>query len=139
MNRLKSGSQSNQRQDWSLPDHVGRTAALGRQIVREVLQGLPKGKEIGTAGDSFLLAFAKPLDAVRFALQSQAWLPRFSAESNVAVQEQIGIHLGEVVIAEHETEGKAKDFYGIQLATCFRVMPLAVWAISRPSSSTRRR
>ncbi len=106
MDRLKSGSQSNQRQDWSLPDHVGKSAAPGRQIVREVLQGLPEGEEIETARDSFLLAFAKPSGVVRFALQSQARLRRFSAESNVAVQERIGIHLGEVVIAEHETEGK---------------------------------
>jgi class 3 adenylate cyclase len=41
------------------------------------------------------------------------------------VQERVGIHLGEVVIAEHETAAKAKDLYGIQLATCARVMALA--------------
>jgi WD40 repeat protein len=41
------------------------------------------------------------------------------------VQERIGIHLGEVVIKEHETEAKAKDLYGLQVVTCARVMSLA--------------
>src|SRR5215831_17836584 len=36
----------------------------------------------------------------------------------------MGIHLGEVVISEFETEVKAKDLYGIQLAACARVMSL---------------
>jgi WD40 repeat protein/class 3 adenylate cyclase/tRNA A-37 threonylcarbamoyl transferase component Bud32 len=109
-----------------LGDQAGATfMQRRRQVIREVLQGLHEGAEIETAGDSFLLAFAKPSDGVRFALQSQARLRRFSTDSKVPVQERIGIHLGEVVIAENETASKAKDFYGIQLATCFRVMSLA--------------
>ena len=96
-----------------------------RQIIREVLGGCPDGEEFETAGDSFLLAFAKPSDAVRFALQVQARLRTFSGDARLPVQERIGIHLGEVVIAEHETEVKAKDLYGLQLATCARVMSLA--------------
>ncbi len=96
-----------------------------RQILRDMLHTLPDSEEIETAGDSFLLVFAKPSDAVRFALSTQARLRAFSAESRLPVQERMGIHLGEVVISEHETEVKAKDLYGIQLATCARVMSLA--------------
>jgi len=96
-----------------------------RRIIREVLQSYPEGEEIETAGDSFFLVFTKPSDAVRFALQVQGQLRRFSEESRRPVQERIGIHLGEVVIAEHETEAKAKDLYGLQIATCARVMSLA--------------
>ena len=96
-----------------------------RQLIREVLGGYPEGEEVETAGDSFLLAFAKPSDAVRWALQVQARLRRFSGESRLPVQERIGIHLGEVVIKEHETEAKAKDLYGLQVVTCARVMSLA--------------
>jgi serine/threonine protein kinase/class 3 adenylate cyclase/dienelactone hydrolase len=97
-----------------------------RQILREVLHSLPEAEEIETAGDSFLLVFAKPSDAVRFALQSHARLRTFSLESRLKVQERMGIHLGEVVISERETEMKAKDLYGIPLAVCARVMSLAV-------------
>jgi TolB-like protein/class 3 adenylate cyclase/Flp pilus assembly protein TadD len=109
-----------------LGDQAGTTfLRRRRQILREVLHSLPEAEEIETAGDSFLLVFAKPSDAVRFALQSQARLRTFSLESGLKVQERMGIHLGEVVISEHETEVKAKDLYGIQLAACARVMSLA--------------
>src|SRR5215472_2563189 len=39
-----------------------------RQIVRELLQRAADAEEIETAGDSFLLLFALPSDAVKFAL-----------------------------------------------------------------------
>src|SRR5215831_9390649 len=96
-----------------------------RQIIRKVLQSYREGEEIETAGDSFFLVFTKPSDAARFALQVQGQLRQFSLESRLSVQERIGIHLGEVVIAEYETEAKAKDLYGLQIATCARVMSLA--------------
>jgi WD40 repeat protein/serine/threonine protein kinase/class 3 adenylate cyclase len=109
-----------------LGDQAGTTfLRRRRQLVREILPSLPASEEIETAGDSFLLAFAKPSDAVRFALQIQARLRSFSRESGFPIQERIGIHLGEIVIAENETPAKAKDLYGIQLSTCARVMSLA--------------
>jgi WD40 repeat protein/class 3 adenylate cyclase len=109
-----------------LGDQAGTTfLRQRRQLLREILRTLPEAEEIETAGDSFLLVFTKPSDAVRFALLSQARLRTFSVQSHLSVQERMGIHLGEVVISEHETEVKAKDLYGIQLATCARVMSLA--------------
>jgi WD40 repeat protein len=96
-----------------------------RQLVREVLASFPQGEEIETAGDSFLLVFPKPSDAVRFALTLQAKSRQSATESSVPIQERVGLHLGELVIAENETESKAKDLYGIELATCSRVMSLA--------------
>src|SRR5512137_2106303 len=60
-----------------------------RQILREVLHSLPEAEEIETAGDSFLLVFSKPSDAVRFALLSQARLRTFSAQSQLPVQERM--------------------------------------------------
>jgi len=109
-----------------LGDQAGATfLQRRRQIAREVLGGFPEGEEIETAGDSFLLAFSKPSDAARFALVLQAKFRVFSTDKGIPLQERIGIHLGEVVIAEGETEGKAKDLYGIQLTTASRVMSLA--------------
>jgi len=37
-------------------------------VVRELLAGFVGAREISTAGDSFFLVFAKPSDAVKFAL-----------------------------------------------------------------------
>ena len=79
----------------TLGDQAGATfMQRRRQLMREVLGLFPEGEEIGTAGDSFLLAFTKPSDAVRYALQVQARLRGFSRESGLSVQERIGIHLG---------------------------------------------
>src|SRR5215831_14370597 len=87
-----------------LGDQAGATfLQRRRQILREVLHSLAEAEEIETAGDSFLLVFAKPSDAVRFGLQSQTRLRKFSQESGLKVQERMAIHLGEVVISEHET------------------------------------
>lgn len=109
-----------------LGDQAGATfMRRRRQVIRETLSMFSEGEEIETAGDSFLLVFPKPSEAARFAIQVQARLRAFSKESGLLVQERIGIHLGEVVICEHETAVKAKDLYGIQLATCSRVMALA--------------
>jgi len=109
-----------------LGDQAGTTFLTQRRdIIRDKLKAIPEGEEIETAGDSFLLVFAKPSDAVRCALLVQARLRSFSEASDLPVQERIGIHLGEVVIHEGETEGKAKDLYGIQLATASRIMALA--------------
>src|SRR5688572_18797625 len=40
-------------------------------VVREFLKRFPEGEEISTAGDSFFLVFAKPSEAVKFALLLQ--------------------------------------------------------------------
>ena len=66
-----------------------------------------------------------PSSAVRFAILLQARFRELTQGAEVAIQERIGIHLGELVIAEHETASKVKDLYGIELATCSRVMSVA--------------
>ena len=96
-----------------------------RALVRQLLTTYPGAEEIETAGDSFLLSFSKPSDAVRFALVLQRRLRGLNREDATPLQERIGIHLGEVVIEEHATGVKPKDLYGIQIDTCARVMSLA--------------
>src|SRR5512140_3433062 len=56
-----------------------------RQIVRQTLKEFPDGEEIETAGDSFLLIFAKPSDAVRFALLVQARFRAFRHEKQIGL------------------------------------------------------
>ena len=96
-----------------------------RALVRQLLTACPGAEEIETAGDSFLLSFAKPSDAVRFALVLQCRLRGLNAGQAVPLEERIGIHLGEVVVELHQAGHKLKDLYGIQIDTCARVMSLA--------------
>src|SRR5438105_3449595 len=68
-------------------------AALFRkhhQLVRELLGRFATGQEIETAGDSFLLVFSTPSDAVRFALLLQAKLRLVRAEEGANLFDLIG-------------------------------------------------
>lgn len=96
-----------------------------RALVRQLLVAFPGAEEIETAGDSVLLSFVKPSDAVRYALVLQVRLRSLSQGQTTPLEERIGIHLGEVVIEEHTVGVKPKDLYGIQIDTCARVMSLA--------------
>jgi serine/threonine-protein kinase len=96
-----------------------------RQIVRELLQQATDAEEIETAGDSFLLLFARPSDAVKFALVLERRTGALAKERTVALAVRIGIHVGEVVIEEHVQGPKPKDLYGSQIDLCARVMSLA--------------
>src|SRR2546426_618047 len=96
-----------------------------RALVRSWRARFSDSEEIETAGDSFLLVFATPSEAVEFALLVQAQLESWGKARGIALQQRVGIHLGEVVIEEHADPGKAKDLYGGQLDVCARVMSLA--------------
>lgn len=93
-------------------------------LVRETLAGFPEGEEIGTAGDSFFLVFAKPSEAVKFSLLLQSRLRELSENSSSPLRDRVGIHIGEVIIEERPGEAKPKDLYGIQVDICARVMSL---------------
>jgi class 3 adenylate cyclase/dienelactone hydrolase len=98
---------------------------MHRQIVRTLLQRAADAEEIETAGDSFLLIFARPSDAVKFALALQQQTTGLAKERKVALAVRIGIQVGEVVIEEHAQGPKPKDLYGGQIDLCARVMSLA--------------
>ena len=95
------------------------------ELVRKTLAESGNGEEIETAGDSFLLVFAKPSEAVRFSLLLQSRIRQSLQEQGVAVQDRIGIHLGEIVIEEKDADTKLKSLYGVEVDTCARVMSLA--------------
>lgn len=93
-------------------------------LVRGILTGFSESEEIGTAGDSFFIVFAKPSEAVSFALLLQARLRETSRDGSVELSDRIGIHIGEVIIEERPGSSKPKDLYGIQVDICARVMSL---------------
>ncbi|MGH8675235.1 MAG: tetratricopeptide repeat protein [Burkholderiales bacterium] len=82
--------------------------------VREILAEFADAQEIETAGDSFLLVFANPADAVAFALRLQASL-RSQSRGQAAVRDRIGIHVGKVLVEED-------GLFGVDVDTCSRVM-----------------
>jgi class 3 adenylate cyclase len=81
----------------------GAAANLFRKhhdLIRETLQQFPQGEEVETAGDSFLLIFATPSDAVQFALLAGSRLRSLHPGPEGAGLDRIGIHVGEVVLGE---------------------------------------
>ncbi|MBI4659149.1 MAG: DUF4384 domain-containing protein [Verrucomicrobia bacterium] len=94
-------------------------------LVREILGRFTEGEEIGTAGDSFFVVFARPSDAVQFSLLLQSGLRLLSQEAGRRVLDRVGVHIGEVVIEERPDSPKPRDLYGLQVDICARVMSLA--------------
>ncbi|MDA1275591.1 MAG: protein kinase [Verrucomicrobia bacterium] len=92
-------------------------------LLREILVRFKDGEEIGTAGDSFFIVFAKPSDAVQFSLLLQSKLRGLPKQAPLL--DRVGIHIGEVVIEERPGTYKPKDMYGLQVDICARVMSLA--------------
>jgi class 3 adenylate cyclase len=93
--------------------------------VRRLLTQFSTADEISTAGDSFFLVFAKPSDAVKFALLLHLELRALASETGRTLMDRIGIHVGEVFIEEQNVNSpRPKDLYGIQVDTCARIMSL---------------
>ncbi len=108
-----------------LGDHAG--AQLIEQhhaLVRATLQEFPDGEELSTSGDSFFLVFATPSAGVKFALVLQQRLRELSRQAPVAVQDRMGLHLGEVLIQE-AAQQRPKDLIGLNVDLGARVMGLA--------------
>jgi class 3 adenylate cyclase/TolB-like protein len=94
-----------------------------RALVREILARFAEGQEIETAGDSFLLIFSKPSDAVKYSLLVQSGLRSLAEGERDRIAIRIGIHVGEVFLHEHDA---ATKLAGLQVDTCARVMSLGV-------------
>lgn len=104
------------------------SALLARhnEVIREVLGQFRDAQEISTAGDSFFLVFAKPSDAVRFALLAQSRLRELAARERPDFGVKMGIHLGEVVVEEETEGGPVLDVLGMQVAIAARAAGLAI-------------
>jgi WD40 repeat protein/class 3 adenylate cyclase len=112
----------------ALKQALGDREGLGRiqehhALVRELLRTSHGAQELKTAGDSFLLLFERPSEAVRWALQLQHRLRAANRGQTHPIFDRVGIHLGEVVV-EGET-GSARDVHGLQVDLAARVMSLA--------------
>ncbi len=95
------------------------------QTIRETLAEFTEASEVSTAGDSFLLVFARPSDAVRFALLAQAAVRGLAARERPDFRVRMGIHLGEVAVTAEADDGQARDVLGMQVHLAARVSALA--------------
>jgi class 3 adenylate cyclase len=75
-----------------------RTAGMHEDVVRSVLTGYG-GQEMNTAGDSFLIMFESAERAIR------CGLALIGALSAVGIEIRVGIHSGEVVLADQQVRG----------------------------------
>ena len=94
-------------------------------LIRGLLATVEGAKEIGTAGDSFFIVFARPPEAVRFALVLQHRLRQFAAERRRPLSVRIGAHLGEVFVEDNPDPTKPKRLFGLAVDLTARIMSLA--------------
>lgn len=92
-------------------------------ILRAVLAEID-GKEISTSGDSMLVVFAAPSDAVKFALLSQRLMRIEQRKTPLLPAMRCGIHHGQVVLQKDEGD-QFDDVYGVQVSLAARIMSLA--------------
>ena len=94
-----------------------------RELFRRALAKFD-GQEVETAGDSFLVVFSAPSEAVKFALRMQAVMRRARTKLPALPLARVGIHQGQVVVERHADGPKAMDIYGLQVSTTARIMDL---------------
>ncbi len=99
------------------------TLALHHKVIRERLAAC-NGHEVKTEGDAFMLAFARPSDAVRFALDAQAALHAvpWPAETGELLV-RIGLHCGEPICAP-DPAGRM-DYFGPMVNRAARIAAAA--------------
>ncbi len=106
-----------------LGDHAGvELVQQHHRLVRGIIAQFDGAEEVAVAGDSFLILFPVPSEAVKCALKIQERLARFNRISRAPVADRMGLHMGEVVM---QRAGGRLDVLGIQVDTCSRVMSLA--------------
>jgi Adenylate and Guanylate cyclase catalytic domain len=77
-----------------------RTVAMHDDVARSVLAGFG-GREVETAGDSFLVIFDSAEGAIR------CGLALVRAQDAIQLRIRVGIHSGEVVVGDHHVRGLA--------------------------------
>lgn len=75
-----------------------RTAGMHEDVVRSVVAGYG-GQEVNTAGDSFLIQFESAERAIR------CGLALIGALAGVGIEIRVGVHSGEVVLADQQVRG----------------------------------
>ena len=123
-----------------LCDSTALVESLGDQRAAELIRGHDKllrqlirehrGQEIDKT-DGFLSLFARPIQAVAFALSYQRALQAYGAEAGVSLRARIGVHVGEVMVWRNEADdvergAKPTEVEGLAKPVAARLMGLAL-------------
>ena len=118
----------------SLVDRLGDTKAAAifsqqDRLARDLLKTYG-GQEIDKT-DGFLMLFARPVDAVLYALAYHEGLAKLSAELGTTLQVRTGIHLGELIVQRNAPEDVARgakpvEVEGLAKPMAARIMSLAM-------------
>ncbi len=103
-----------------LGDRFAPVLELHNRLMREALEE-HRGYEVKTVGDAFMIAFADPLDAVRFSIDA---LESFSATAWPAsvgdLLVRVGVHTGEPIVEVDPRTGRV-DYFGPMVNCSARV------------------
>jgi class 3 adenylate cyclase len=92
-------------------------------MMRRILESFD-GKEISTSGDSMLIVFAAPADAVKFALSVEKAMREAHLRDPLMPSMRSGIHHGQVVLQMEPGQEDFSDIFGVQVSTAARIMSL---------------
>ncbi|MCL4215940.1 MAG: protein kinase [Candidatus Hydrogenedentes bacterium] len=110
--------------------HAFEITSEHRRLFRELLatfkdgEGLAEGEEVETAGDSFLVVFARPSKAVLFALQLHALIRQERTRNPGLLPVRVGLDQGEIITQRHTSGPKPMDIYGLQVSLAARTTDL---------------
>ncbi len=93
-------------------------------LMRHVL-GSFDGREIKTVGDSMLIVFAAPSEAVKFAVHAERAMRQERQAQPDTPPMRAGVHQGQVVLEMDRQGSDVVDVYGLQVSTAARIMDLA--------------
>ena len=118
---------------WSAhPDAMKEALATHNKLIRSLIECF-HGYEVKTIGDSFMVAFSVPYDAVAFVLQMQAMLLRADWPAGIlqhdaaredgdawrGLRVRAGVHYGKAEVVR--TSGGGYDYQGNSVNLCARV------------------
>lgn len=92
-----------------------------RAFHRMLLGAFDNAEEVETAGDSMLLVFERPSDAVAYALRARDSL---RAEPD-GIRDRFALHLGEIVSSDHASGPKRRDLFSIHVDVASRMLALS--------------
>jgi CHASE2 domain-containing sensor protein/class 3 adenylate cyclase len=95
------------------------------QVLRDLLTDFPGGLEVSSGNGAFFLVFEKPSDAVKFALELQGRAGLLGKKVGQALQERVGVHVGEVLVEVPEGGARMQGLNGIHVDICQALLSVA--------------
>jgi class 3 adenylate cyclase len=113
----------------ALGDGYAELLAEHQRVLRRAF-GAHSGREVGTQGDAFFVAFARARDAMSAAVAAQRGLETFPASAGVRLRVRMGLHTGEAAV-------RGATYVGLDVHRAARICSAAHGGQVLVSSATR--